>query len=161
MAEANARKARGGRGLAGKQRLPKEFAYLSRLAAESRKALEDELIQAVGGRDKLRAIHFEVLDTAYWCDAGVLMAAAFLENKPSWVDNESGDFHPVVASVLRLKAMKMQALKAVGLDKPGPKAAGDWWDAFYAQQQQRLPTTPTNGEQRQPTSEEAGETKPT
>jgi hypothetical protein len=134
-----ARRVKYGLAMSRKQRLPKNQSYVADLANKARRVLLSEMIEVVGGKENLRAIHFEALDVAYWCDVGCIRASAYLE-QTDWIDEKEGDFKPVITSVLKLKAMKLAALKAVGLDRAAAKV--DVFQLIYQEGQRNQAMQP-------------------
>jgi hypothetical protein len=117
-------RAEGAERLSRKQRTARGADYLAGIANDFQAELRAEIVASVGGESKLRSIHKEVLDIVKLCDVGCLYAYRDMEAK-GCVEDKTGGLRPIVHDALKLKAFKLQALKAIGLDVP-PKPVNIW-----------------------------------
>src|SRR5262249_55898039 len=120
-------RADGAERLSRKQRAMPGDEYLAGIANDFQAELRAEIVEHVGGEKNLRIIHKEVLDIVKLCDIGCLYAYRDMEAK-GCLDEKTGGLRPIIHDALKLKAFKIQALKAIGLDRVAVKSV---WDALY------------------------------
>ncbi len=110
------------------QRVPVADGWASRVGKMFRDGVLAEL-EARPDAGELTAAEWAVLDSVYFSATGLALAYAYL-GKKGWIDEDAGDFRPVIGTAIRLQRMIQDSLGRLGIDR---RQVVDVFAALYAQ----------------------------